>query len=98
RKSGIHVLNRELEKQVYQDGVHYELDPSYHLDAIHIFMQAARMAKAKGFEKELPRSYFYTIEKMIDFVMNITFPDYTYPLFSDARLTSKQRLLNDFKQ
>lgn len=98
RKSGIHVLNRELEKQVYQDGVHYELDPSYHLDAIHIFMQAARMAKAKGFEKELPRSYFYTIEKMIDFVMNITFPDYTYPLFSDARLTSKQRLLNDFKK
>lgn len=98
RKSGIEVLLREIKKQVYADGMQYELDPSYHLAAINIFMKAARMAQVKGFAGEFPQEYFNTIEGMIEVVMNTNFPDYTYPLFSDSRLVDKANMLKNFRE
>ena len=34
-----------------------------------------------------------TIEKMIVFYANVSFPDYTNPCFSDAKLTNKKEML-----
>lgn len=97
RKSGIEVLKRELKKQVYADGVQYELDPSYHLASINVFAKAARMAQVKGFAEEFPQWYFDTIEQMVEVVMDMIFPDYTYPLFSDSRLTNTRIMVSNFK-
>lgn len=85
RKSGIGILNREIKKQVYPDGGQYELDLHYHPACINIFCKALRMAYVNGFRQEFPQSYADTIESMIVFYMNLCYPDYTNPCFSDAK-------------
>lgn len=97
RKSGIDILNREINVQVYDDGGQFELDPHYHLAAINIFCKALYMAAANGFTGEFPPSYPATIEKMIAFYANICFPDYTNPCFSDAKLGDKQGEISNYK-
>jgi heparan-sulfate lyase len=84
RKSGIDVLNREIKLQVLADGVQWELSPIYHVACIDIFMKAYNAAKMAGLEKEFPDSYSKTIEKMIMATANISFPDYSTPMFGDA--------------
>lgn len=90
-KSGIDILNREINVQVYNDGGQFELDPHYHLAAINIFCKALGIADVNGFRNEFPQEYLDTIEKMIMFYANISFPDYTNPCFSDAKITEKKK-------
>lgn len=97
RKSGIDILNREINVQVYPDGGQFELDPHYHLAAINIFCKALRIADMNGFRGEFPQSYLDTVENMITFYMNISFPDYTNPCFSDAKLTTKREMIKNYK-
>lgn len=97
RKSGIDVLNKEIQLQVYDDGMQYELDPHYHLAAINIFCKAIRVADANGFRNEFPTSYLNTVEAMIMWVVNCYFPDYTNPMFSDAKLDNKKTMIRDYK-
>ena len=97
RKSGIDILNREINVQVYPDGGQFELDPHYHLAAINIFCKALRIADMNGFRGEFPQSYLDTVENMIVFYMNISFPDYTNPCFSDAKLTTKREMIKNYK-
>ena len=98
RQSGIEVLNREIVKQVYDDGVQYELDLHYHLASINIFFKALQVAKFNGFESEFPQAYLDTVEKMITAYMNFCFPDYTNPCFSDAKLTKKDQMVKDYNR
>ena len=97
RNVGIKILNREIEKQVYPDGGHYELDPHYHLAAINVFCKAWEMARMHRLENEFPASYRVTIEKMIEFYAQICFPDYSNPCFSDARLTERKEMLGHYR-
>ena len=97
RKSGIDILNREINVQVYPDGGQFELDPHYHLAAINIFCKALRIADMNGFRGEFPQSYLDTVENMIVFYMNVSFPDYTNPCFSDAKLTTKREMIKNYK-
>ncbi|GAB6008135.1 heparin-sulfate lyase HepC [Dysgonomonas reticulitermitis] len=97
RKSGIDILNREIKLQVYEDGMQYELDPHYHLAAINIFAKAISIADANGFRNEFPQSYLDTVEKMIMVVFNTYFPDYTNPMFSDAKLDDKKSMIINYK-
>lgn len=97
RRSGIDILNREIGVQVYPDGGQFELDPHYHLAAINIFIKALGIADACGFGNEFPQKYKDTVEDMIMFYANISFPDYTNPCFSDAKLTKKSGVIKDYK-
>ena len=97
RASGIAILNDEIEEQVYPDGGQFELDLGYHLAAINIFAKALRMAQANGFGQEFPSSYAQTIHAMIEVVENTYFPDYTNPLFSDAKMGNPQSLVANYK-
>lgn len=98
RKSGIDILNREVNVQVYKDGGQFELDPHYHLAAINIFCKALSMADVNGFRNEFPQGYLDTIESMIMFYMNICFPDYTNPCFSDAKLSDKREMTKNYRE
>ncbi|MBQ8838110.1 MAG: heparinase II/III family protein, partial [Bacteroidales bacterium] len=97
RESGVEILNREINVQVYDDGCQYELCPHYHLAAINIFIKALEVADLNGFRNAFPQSYIDTIEKMIMFYADISFPDYTNPCFSDAKLVTKQEMLKNFR-
>ncbi|MGN0036826.1 MAG: heparin-sulfate lyase HepC [Bacteroidaceae bacterium] len=98
RASGISVLNKEIDVQVYPDGGQFELDPHYHLAAINIFYKAIQMADANNFRNEFPQHYIDMVEKMIEFYLNIVFPDGSNPCFSDAKITGMKELVSDCKK
>lgn len=98
RKSGIEVLNREIKLQVLADGVQWELSPIYHVACIEIFLKAYNSAKMASLEKEFPNSYIQTIEKMIVATGNISFPDYTNPMFGDSWPTDKKARIKQFQE
>lgn len=98
RKSGIDILNKEIDVQVYDDGGQFELDPHYHLAAINIFYKAIQIADVNGFKNEFPQHYLDMVEKMIMFYMNLCFPDGSNPCFSDAKITTKAEVIKDFKK
>lgn len=97
REKGAEILNHEIGVQVYDDGFQYELDAGYHVASINIFLKAYNMAKINGYLSIFPRSYMNTLEDMIAATMNVTFPNYTMPCFSDAKLTNKNQMLRNFK-
>lgn len=98
RKSGIDILNREIKVQVYPDGGQFELDLHYHLACIEIFCKALRMADVNGFRNEFPAHYINTIEAMIMFYMNVCYPDYTNPCFSDAKRGNPETERANYKE
>lgn len=84
RQKGIEVLNAEIKKQVYPDGVHFELSPAYHVASLDIFLKAYQTAQKLGIEREFHDSYRNTVESMILACVNFSFPDYSQPMFGDA--------------
>lgn len=98
RKSGIEVLNADIEKQVLPDGIQFELSPGYHIGAIKIFLDALRIAQLAGIANEFPKSYGQLVEKMVLGVGKYSFPDYTYPLFGNAFATNKEVMLRNYKE
>ncbi|SMD03267.1 heparin-sulfate lyase HepC [Pedobacter nyackensis] len=98
RKSGIDILNSEIKKQIYPDGVHFELSPNYHVATINIFLKALRMTQLTGMSNEFPESYKKTIEEMIIALADFSFPDYAYPMFGDAKLAKKDEMVKQYKE
>ncbi|MEI6948619.1 heparin-sulfate lyase HepC [Paraflavisolibacter sp. H34] len=97
RKHGIEVLNTEIKKQVYPDGVQFELSPAYQVASIEIFLKAYQAAQMAGAEKEFPRSYRATVEKMVEATLNMSFPDYQVPMFGDAWQVEQPVRLRQFR-
>lgn len=89
RKKGIEIMKTQMDIQVYDDGVQYELDPGYHVGTVHSFYHAYQLAADKGFEKEFPVAYLQKIERMMEVTMNLLMPDYSIPMFSDAGKSSR---------
>ncbi|MCC9016504.1 heparin-sulfate lyase HepC [Flavobacterium lipolyticum] len=96
RKSGIEILNREIKLQVLPDGVQWELSPIYHAACIEIFLKAYNSAKMAGVAKEFPETYSKTIEKMMVATANISFPDYSTPMFGDSWTFDKNGRIKQF--
>ncbi|MGJ1419505.1 heparin-sulfate lyase HepC [Sphingobacterium spiritivorum] len=97
RKSGITVLNQEIGKQVLPDGIQFELSPGYHIGTIRIFLDALRIARLTGNSDEFPKSYTDLVEKMVLGVSKYSFPDYTFPLFGNSFITTKDTMLKNYK-
>ena len=84
RKDGIDILAAEINKQVYPDGLQFELAPAYHVASIELFLNGYKAAQMAGLNNEFPNSYLNTVENMIMAIINISFPDYQNPLFGDS--------------
>ncbi|UWY26988.1 heparinase II/III family protein [Flavobacterium sp. TR2] len=97
RKSGITVLNEEIQKQLLPDGVQFELSPSYHIGTIKIFLDALQIAQLNGIENEFQESYKNLVEKMVLAVGKYSFPDYTFPLYGNSFLTTKSAMLRNYQ-
>lgn len=96
RKSGIEVLNAEIKKQVYPDGMQFELSPVYHAASIDIFLKAYRSAQKANVANEFPETYKNTVESMVLAFASITFPDYNAPMFGDSWVAEKRARLKQF--
>jgi heparan-sulfate lyase len=98
RREAINILKSQMDVQVYPDGVQYELSPNYHVAVINIFWRAANMMRLNGLKSKLGNSYFNTMKKMIMALVNFSFPDYTYPMFGDAKLITKRVIKRDYNR
>jgi uncharacterized heparinase superfamily protein len=79
---GVHQLEKEMEEQVYQDGVDYEKSTSYHRLVLELFYTATILSQRNNFR--FPQAYLKRLERMFEFVQHYTRPDGSIPLIGDA--------------
>ena len=75
-------LEREMRRQVFPDGVQYELSPGYHTMCANLFRQASARARSRG--REFSAAYRKRLAAMFDYLAAIARPDGTYPVMNDA--------------
>jgi hypothetical protein len=81
REFGLKELEREMFKQVYRDGGDFEASTSYHRLATELFLSATLLAELNGYR--FGDVYLNRLEKMLDFIFQITKPDGTVPIIGD---------------
>ena len=81
RELGVKALIKEMEKQVYPDGVDYEESISYHRLVTELFLSATALCLKNG--AGFPDWYMERLEEMLEFVMYYTKPDGTAPQIGD---------------
>jgi hypothetical protein len=81
-KKGATELLKELELQVYGDGVCHELSISYHRLVLEMYLSAFMLLKKAGIG--IPEAAMQTVERMIEFVASYTKPDGQCPIIKDA--------------
>ena len=84
-KAGVDNLNREISRQSYPDGCHFELDPGYHIGFIESYDSAIQVALANGRTDLFPTECLEQLVRMTNYYLDYCYPDGTHPCFSDAR-------------
>ena len=84
RANAVRVLSEELHKQVYPDGVQYELDLGYHISVYSLFRQALCLAP----EAFSPADRAL-LGKMAAFADDLFFPGRGAPLFCRHACTER---------
>jgi hypothetical protein len=78
----IEELKREMFIEVNEDGTNYESSTAYHRLVTELFLITTIFLEKNN--KELPIPYKKRLEKMCEFIMDITKPNGTAPLIGDA--------------
>jgi len=81
REFGIKELVREMEMQVYPDGVDFEASTSYHRLVLELFASAALLCKLNGIQ--LPESFWSRLGGMFDFTLHYLKPNGMAPQIGD---------------
>lgn len=95
---GVQTMN--MDEQFRSDGVHCDLDFSYHIAAISDYLELYNLAKANNKLDVLPSGYTEKLKNAINFVQDMIYPDYTIDNFNDTRSSSyaKSTLMNRLKE
>jgi len=81
-RNGVERLQRELKRQICDDGVSGETSTNYHFFVLDSFLQIWILLKKNGLE--YPPEMDQILEKMIEFSMYICRPDGTLPIIGDS--------------
>ena len=101
-QTGFQTLGTEVQKQFLDDGMHYELDFSYHISAIADFYEVMKLADAnKHIVGNVAADFNQYLHKAAQVVMHFTYPNYFtnptsgylyfVPGFNDTRQSSWTR-------
>lgn len=82
RKKGLEILWQELQRQVADDGGHFELSPMYHTVVLLNYIEVVSILK--NYKEEVPDWVMTTLQKMINFLKLISMPEYEIAYFNDA--------------
>ena len=82
RELGKKVLMEEMQKQVCEDGSHFEQSIFYHRYAIEFFLCASILAD--GNSVSFPREYRDRLEKMLEFLVYTSWPAGAHPSVGDS--------------
>jgi uncharacterized heparinase superfamily protein len=74
-------LEKEMEKQVYSDGVDFEASTCYHRFVLELFFYPALLARINGIDFSL--DYLSRLKKMFDFVLYALKPNGRMPQIGD---------------
>ncbi|MDL2303260.1 heparinase II/III family protein [Dysgonomonas sp. OttesenSCG-928-D17] len=98
---GFQILTDEVDTQFLDDGMHFELDLSYHISAIADYYEIMKLADAnRSITNNLPIiNISESLHKAVQVVMHLTYPnyfdtklsDYCVPGFNDTRQKSWTR-------
>lgn len=80
-------LVRSMGNQFHPDGVQVEFDPSYHMGVISNFRSCITLAESNR-TAGIPDGLISKMEHAAEFIMDITYPDYTIDNFNDTRNSS----------
>ncbi|TCC88302.1 heparin-sulfate lyase HepC [Pedobacter hiemivivus] len=99
--TGYSILDTEVKTQFLDDGMHFELDFSYHISAIGDFYEVMKLADAnKSIVGNVASNFKVYLRKAAQVVMNFTYPNYfsnaasnsqCVPGFNDTRQSSWSR-------
>lgn len=81
REFGLQELVKEMEKQVYDDGMDFEASTCYHRLALELFFYPALLCRLNGIE--LPQVFVDKLKKMFDFVLYVLKPNGRMPQIGD---------------
>ena len=82
RETALARTSQEIDDQVYPDGAQTELAPGYHGVSLRNFLGVMRLANANGLE--LPADYVSRLERMFEYYLRITMPDWRMPALNDS--------------
>lgn len=93
-------ITEQVEAQFLNDGVHVELTPGYHIEAVYASNKLYNMAQLNNKVGYFPSNYVSLLKKAARFVMDITYPDYSFDNFNDTGASSwtKSVLLGNFRR
>ena len=83
--AGAENLKREISRQSYPDGCHFELDPGYHIGVVQSYDDAIQVAFENNRKDLLPPECLEQLVRMTNYYLDYCYPDGTHPCFSDAR-------------
>lgn len=78
---GMELLDREILRQVHEDGVHAEQSTGYHLNAATYFLKDQLLRRKRG--QPVPETSCARLGRMIDVVLHLTEPDGRVPMRGD---------------
>ena len=84
-RAGAENLTREINRQSYPDGCHFELDPGYHIGVVESYNDAIQVAARNGKLDLFPPECLEQLVRMTNYYLDYRYPDGTHPCFSDAR-------------
>lgn len=76
------ILIEEMQKQVREDGSHFEQSTFYHRYAVEFFLCASILADRNS--ASFPREYCERLEKMLEFLIYTSWPAGTHPSVGDS--------------
>lgn len=82
RERGRKILIAEMEKQVREDGSHFEQSTFYHRYAMEFFLCAAILADRNGLP--FPEAYRDRLEKMLEYLACTSWPSGFHPSIGDS--------------
>lgn len=81
-KFGIFEFEKEMSKEVNEDGTDYEASTAYHRLVTEIFLITTRLCNINNIN--FSKGYMKKLEKMCEFIMDITKPNGLSPIIGDA--------------
>lgn len=96
-RNALHILNEELKRQIYDDGMQYELSPGYHYVILNAFLNVLEMCRMNNCEDVNLQDFKKKLYPMIKVAKEFIYPDYSFPLFSDNQQKDSTSLKNILK-
>ena len=84
-RAGADNLNKEITRQSFPDGCHFEFDPGYHIGVVQSYDDAIQVAARNGRLDLFPQECLEQLVRMTLYYLDYCYPDGTHPCFSDSR-------------